>query len=260
MVNQDTLKTIWEVPDDLWEEIEQLIAELDSPKHTGRKRADPRKMLNAIIFRMRSGCQWNQLPAHLGDDSTVHRTLQRWESIRLFPRMWELIQTRCEELKGVDWEWQSADTSMGKARLGGMRLAQTPQTAPSSGTKRSILVEASGRPLSVVVAGANVHDTKLLEATLESVVAERPAPTERSPQHLCLDKGYDNPTGHQTVARHGYQSHIRRIGEEKLDTRGNKRYPARRWVVERTLGGYLSVGAFWLGTRRSRRTIWRCCK
>ena len=85
-------------------------------------------------------------------------------------------------------------------------------------------------------AGANVHDTKLLEATLESVVAERPAPTERTPQHLCLDKGYDNPTGHQTVARHGYQSHIRRIGEEKLDTRGNKRYPARRWVVERTLG------------------------
>ena len=119
MVNQDTLKTIWEVPDDLWEEIERLIAELDPPKDTGRKRADPRKMLNAIIFRMRSGCQWNQLPAHLGDDSTVHRTLQRWESIRLFPRMWELIQTRCEELKVVDWEWQSADTSMGKARWGG---------------------------------------------------------------------------------------------------------------------------------------------
>lgn len=41
MVNQDTLKTIWEVPDDLWEEIEQLIAELDPPKDTDRKRADP---------------------------------------------------------------------------------------------------------------------------------------------------------------------------------------------------------------------------
>lgn len=86
------------------------------------------------------------------------------------------------------------------------------------------------------MAAANVHDTKLLGATLDSIVVERPEPTEVSPQHLCLDKGYDNPTGHETVAKHNYQSHIRRIGEEKLDTSGEKRYPSRRWVVERTLG------------------------
>ena len=48
-----------------------------------------------------------------------------------------------------------------------------------------------------MVAGANVHDTKLLEATLEAIVVERPQPTDEAPQHLCLDKGYDNPTGHQ---------------------------------------------------------------
>lgn len=47
----------------------------------------------------------------------------------------------------------------------------------------------------MVVAGANVHDTKLLGMTLEAVVVERPIPTEREPQYLCLDKGYDNPTG-----------------------------------------------------------------
>ncbi len=101
--------------------------------------------------------------------------------------------------------------------------------------KRSLLVEAAGGPLAVVVAGANVHDTKLLAATLEAVVVERPTPTEEAPQHLCLDKAYDNPTGWQTVAAHRYVPHIRRIGEEKLDAHGEKRYPARRWVVERTL-------------------------
>jgi putative transposase len=101
--------------------------------------------------------------------------------------------------------------------------------------KRSLLVEADGGPLAVVVAGANVHDTKLLRATLEAVVVERPQPTEEKPQHLCLDKGYDNPTGHQTVADHQYTPHIRRIGEEKLDENRQRRYPARRWVVERTL-------------------------
>lgn len=86
-----------------------------------------------------------------------------------------------------------------------------------------------------MVAGANVHDTKLLAATLAAIVVERPRPSEEVPQHLCLDKGYDNPTGHQAATEQGYQAHIRRIGEEKLDDQGEKRYPARRWVVERTL-------------------------
>lgn len=101
--------------------------------------------------------------------------------------------------------------------------------------KRSLLVEASGGPLAVVVGGANTHDTKLLAATLDAVVVERPQPTEQAPQHLCLDKGYDNPTGHQAAADHQYVPHIRRIGEEKLDESKAKIHPARRWVVERTL-------------------------
>jgi putative transposase len=88
----------------------------------------------------------------------------------------------------------------------------------------------------VVLAGANVRDDKLLEATLEAVVVERPRPTEEAPQHLCLDKGYDSKAVRKIVNDKDYIPHIRRIGEEKLDTEGEKRYPARRWVVKRTLG------------------------
>lgn len=68
-----------------------------------------------------------------------------------------------------------------------------------------------------------------------AIIVERPAPTDAAPQHLCLDKAYDNPTGEQAVKAFQYMGHIRRIGEEKLDSKGEKRYPARRWVVERTL-------------------------
>ena len=99
-----------------------------------------------------------------------------------------------------------------------------------------MIVEVDGGPLGVVVAGANVHDTKLLQKTIESIVVDRPEPTARSPQHLCLDKGYDNPTGHAAAERANYTPHIRRIGEEKFDEKGRKRRKARRWVVERTLG------------------------
>ena len=99
-----------------------------------------------------------------------------------------------------------------------------------------MIVEQDGGPLGVVLAGANVHDTKLLEATIDSIVVPRPKPTKKAPQNLCLDKGYDNPTGHRTVEQANYTPHIRRIGEEKFDEKKRKRHPARRWVVERTLG------------------------
>lgn len=99
-----------------------------------------------------------------------------------------------------------------------------------------MIVEAGGGPLGVVVAGANVHDCKLLEQTIDSIVVDQPQPTDEQPQHLCLDKGYDNPTGRAAAASHGHTPHIRRIGEEKLDEKKRKRRPARRWVVERTLG------------------------
>ena len=96
-----------------------------------------------------------------------------------------------------------------------------------------MIVEADGGPLGVVVAGANAHDTKLLEQTIDAMIVERPDPHEHE-QHLCLDKGYDNPTGHEAVTKAQYTPHIRRIGEEKLDARHRRCQRARRWVVERT--------------------------
>lgn len=99
-----------------------------------------------------------------------------------------------------------------------------------------MIVEEDGGPLGAVIEAANVHDTKLLDATIEAIVVERPKPTKNKPQHLCLDKGYDNPTGRQAATKHSYTPHIRRIREEKAVPRGTKKHKPRRWVVERTLG------------------------
>lgn len=114
-------------------------------------------------------------------------------------------------------------------------MGPNPTDRGKNGVKRSLLVEAGGGPLGVVIAAANVNDHKLLAATIEAVVVERPEPTPEAPQHLCLDKGYDNPAGRAAAEAGGYTPHIRRIGEERLDAKRRKRHPARRWVVERTL-------------------------
>ncbi len=100
--------------------------------------------------------------------------------------------------------------------------------------KWSLLVERTGSPLGIVIAGANVHDTKLLDATLDAVVVRRPSPVDY-PQHLCLDRGYDNPTGETAVRDHEYIGHTRQRPGQPPDAPDTKRYPARRWVIERTI-------------------------
>jgi putative transposase len=229
------MATIGRVPDELWNQITPILDRHDPPKRTGRKRIDARGALDAIIYRLRSGCQWNQLPKEFPDDSSVHRTFQRWVRLDLLDRIWAVLVQGCEELGGVDWHCLAADAALGKARCGGDQIGPNPTDRGKTGVKRSLLVEGDGGQLSVVVAPANVHDTKRLAQTLEAVIVPRPEPTDEAPQHLCLDKGYDNPTGHQAVEQHQYVPHIRRIGEEKLAATAKKRYPARRSRVERTL-------------------------
>ena len=124
----------------------------------------------------------------------------------------------------------------GQGPFRGDLVGPNPTDRAKNGVKRSLLVDAHGGPLAVVVAGANVRDDKLLAATLNAVIAEPPEPTKEAPQHLCLDKGYDNKASREVVQERDYVAHIRRIGEEEKDDEGRKRYPARRWVVERTLG------------------------
>ena len=123
------LPTIWEVSDELWDIIQSILDELDPPADTGRPRTRQRAALNGIIYQMRSGCQWNQLPEKFGDDSSVHRTMQRWIRKGVFERIWAVLVENCEELGGVNWEWQSADGAMGKARFGGIISARTPRIA-----------------------------------------------------------------------------------------------------------------------------------
>jgi transposase len=123
------LPTIWEVDDELWKLIQDVLDGIDPPAPTGRPRTSQREALNGIIYQMRTGCQWNQLPRRFGDDSSVHRTMQRWVAKGVFKSIWSVLIENCEDLGGVDWAWQSADGAMGKARFGGIWWDQTRRIA-----------------------------------------------------------------------------------------------------------------------------------
>src|SRR3954466_7667425 len=101
-----------------------------------------------------------------------------------------------------------------RARSGGKKTGKNPTDRGKKGTKKSLATDGEGGPLGVVIAGANVVEQKLLKATIEALVVERPDP-EAEEQNLSLDKAYDNPTAREAATAEGYVPHIRRIGEEK---------------------------------------------
>lgn len=101
------------------------------------------------------------------------------------------------------------------------------------GRKRSLLTDGNGIPLSLVVAGANEHDSKLLASTLDSIVVERPTPSDIE-QHLCADAGYKGKPCMEVTLERGYKPHIKQRREEAAEIKTVPGAKARRWVVERT--------------------------
>jgi hypothetical protein len=79
---------------------------------------------------------------------------------------------------------------MTKAPLGGDGTGADPLIVAKKGTKRSILTDAKGIPLSVCVDRTNRHDKKLVKRTLDAIFFERPSSNDVT-QNICMDRGYD---------------------------------------------------------------------
>lgn len=116
-----------------------------------------------------------------------------------------------------------------------------------SGGKLHLHVDGQGIPLGVTAAGANVHDSRLIGATLENSREMGGWFWSADVCYLCLDKGYDYPRVSEEVYVNGFEEHIRSRREEVREGQSN---PARRWVVVRTFA--------WLKGFRSLRTRY-CC-
>ena len=105
------------------------------------------------------------------------------------------------------------------------------------GSKRHILVDKEGIPLSTFITSANTHNATVAIDTVDRMVIKRRQSyklidrNKRKKQNLCLDKTYHSKEVEQEIIKRGYISHIRHRREEK---KFKKKHPTRRWVVERT--------------------------
>jgi putative transposase len=149
--------------------------------------------------------------------------------------MWQAGLNEYDEIKGLKWQWQAADGAMTKAPLGGEATGKNPTDRAKCGTKRSLLVEATGIPLAIEVGPANRHDVRMLASTLDGVVMQRPSPGEEQKQNLCLDKAYAGEPAQEVGQQRGYDVHVpdKANAKKKRKRKGGRR-KARRWVVEVT--------------------------
>lgn len=247
----------FQVPEPLWQRIRRLLPKEPPKPKGGRPRADAQAILNGIWYVQWTGCQWKAVHRDWFGvcSSTLHERFQDWQRRGIFLKIMVMMLKFYARQRGIQWLWQALDSKACPAPLGGQETGPSPVDRRKRGSKIHLLVDQRGAPLSVHISGANVHDKWLADDLIISMVVPRPDP-DAMEQHLCMDKGYDYPDVHQWLEVAHYIAHIkhrRRRGEpvvEDCPVPGETQYPARRWVVERTLG--------WLTKRRSIRVRW--CK
>lgn len=114
------LPTIKKIPDELWYEI-KLILPQEKPNNTiGRPVVQFRKVLNGILYVLRTGCQWKMLPKEYGSGSTCHRRFQEWMRLGVFQKLWIRLLEIYDYVRGIEWKWQSLDSVSVKASLEGI--------------------------------------------------------------------------------------------------------------------------------------------
>lgn len=247
-----------EISDDFWGAVAHFFDPYKRVHPGGSEQIPFRTILNGIFYLLKTGCQWNMIPRCYGSKSTLHEHFQRWVNAGIFDRIFQVAAEKYEETQGIKWEWQSMDGGIIQAptrQAGGASakeeaLGRNPTDRGRQGSKLHILVDQDGIPLGVEVVGANIHDSRLISSTLRTMPIERPQVTKNSPQHLCLDKAYDFQRVREKVIAHKFHPHIRRIGEEKFDDTNERKCPARRFVVERTIA--------WFKGFRALRTRYTC--
>lgn len=98
-----------DVPDAFWVTVEPLLPS-PRPKRRGRRPLDQRRVLNGILYVLRTGCQWKMLPREYGSGSSGHRYFQAWARTGVFRKLWRRCLAQYDDLKGIDWRWQSLDS------------------------------------------------------------------------------------------------------------------------------------------------------
>jgi hypothetical protein len=198
-----------------------------------RRRIGDRVVFEHVIDALVHGSGYERIASAGCSDRTIRRRLKVWARLGLAERLHAVALAAYDLIIGMELSDVSVDGCITKAPCGGQKAGPSPVDRRKSGLKRSVCVEGYGIPLGLVSAGANRHDSPLLEPTLQAAsVQAGPLPADVTAH---LDAAYDSSLTRLLLDDLGLEGEIARKGIASPIQVG------QRWVVERTnswMNGY----------------------
>ena len=222
------------LPDELWELIRPL---LPAPKprrfrYPGRQPVGDREALTGILFVLKTGIQWEELPAEMGCGCgmTCWRRLRAWQEAGVWYALHQLLLTKLDNAGKIDWSRAAVDATFARAFGGVEGSGPNPTDRGRPGVKQHLLVDASGVPVAGITTAANVNEVTQLVPLVDAAGPQLPegGPVHR-PKALYGDRAYDSEPHRQQLRDRQIDPHLAKRGKEHGSGLG-----AFRWVVERT--------------------------
>jgi transposase len=240
------------VSDALWQRIEPL---LPAPKprrfrYPGRKPLDRRKVLTGIIFVLKTGIPWEDLPQEMGCGSGMSclNYLKAWQEAGVWISLHQVLLQELEDADQIDWRRGAVDASRARALGGGEDTGPNPTDRGKLGSKHHVMTDAQGLPLNVTVTAANVPEVNevldLVDSAPEVVTAE--GEPRQNPDELYGDRAYDSEPHREQMRQRDIDPHFARRRTPHGSGLG-----VYRWVVERTVSWLHSFRRLRLRTDRN---------
>ena len=231
------------VTDALWQRLEPLLPPPPRRRFRfpGRKPLDYRMVLTGILFVLKTGIAWDDLPAELGCGcgKTCHHYLRVWHQAGVWQRLHALLLAELNGADQIDWSRALIDASFAKAPEGGEETGPNPTDRGKSGSKHHVLTDAQGIPLSATTTAANVPEVTQVFQVLTAMppVGGKPGPKRQKPDQLQGDRGYDSEPVRRLLRWLG----ITPILAARYTEHGSG-LGVYRWFVERTISWLHSFG------------------
>jgi transposase len=223
------------VPEELWEFVEPLFPKHEASPEGGRPRIDDRKTLTGILFVLKTGIPWEDLPQEMGCGSgmTCWRRLREWQESGVWDRLHEVLLAKLHAANKLDWSRAAIDSGSVRAVGAGEKTGPNPTDRSKPGSKHHVVTDAQGVPLQVESSSANSPDIKHLLPLIVTIppVKGKPGRPKTKPDEAYADRAYDSKDARTLLQWLGIEPHLAKRGTEHGSGLGTY-----RWVVERTIG------------------------
>jgi transposase len=222
------------VSDELWALIDPLLPKKKRRfRYPGRKPIDDRAALTGIIFVLKTGISWPDLPQELGCGCgmTCWRRLARWTRSGVWQALHEVLLTKLRHANRIDWSRALIDSSSIRATRRGGQTGPSPVDRRKYGSKHHIVTDQQGIILAVALTQANRNDVTQLRPLVESIppVRGKQGRPRRCPKALQGDRGYDSEPHRAWLKQRG----IRPVLARRRTAHGSG-LGVYRWPIERT--------------------------